>query len=69
MSHYIQITVLLSERLSITCVQIDENTTDLENDSELIKMIAVGLLKSIHANKEDLMIQDLLNSVNIKREK
>lgn len=67
-SHYIQFGVHLNERLGIKAVTIDHNTTDLPSDSELIKRVAFTLLKSIHLNKEDVMLQDLLNELDISRQ-
>lgn len=67
-SHYIQFGVHLNERLGIKAITIDHNTTDLPSDSELIKRVAFTLLKSIHLNKEDVMLQDLLNELDISRQ-
>lgn len=67
-SHYIQFGVHLNERLGITSVTIDHNTTDLPNDSELIKRVAFTLLKAIQLNKGDIMLQDLLNEIGISRD-
>lgn len=67
-SHYIQFGVHLNERLGIKAVTIDHNTTDLPSDSELIKRVAFTLLKSIQLNKEDVMLQDLLNELDISRQ-
>lgn len=66
-SHYIQLGVHLNEGLGITSVTIDHNTTDLPSDSELIKKVAFTLLKAINLNKEDVMLQDLLNEMDITR--
>jgi len=65
MKHYIQLGVHLNEGLVIKAVTIDENTTDIPSDSKLIKRVAFNLLKSIQLNKEDLMLQDLLNELDI----
>lgn len=49
--HYIQIGLHLNEGLAIKSVTIDHNTTDLPSDSELIKRVALTLLKSLKLNK------------------
>ena len=67
-SHYIQFGIHLNERLGITSATIDHNTTDLPSDSELIKRVAFTLLKSLQLNKEDVMLQDLLNELDITRQ-
>lgn len=67
-SHYIQFGIHLNDKLGIQSATIDANTTDLPSNSELIKKVAIGLLKSLHLNKEDVMLQDLLNELDIKRE-
>lgn len=63
--HYIQFGVHLNENLGIKAVTIDHNTTRLPSDSQLLKRVAFTLLKSIELNKEDVMLQDLLNDLNI----
>lgn len=67
-NHYIQFGIHLNDELGIKAVTIDHNTTDLPSDSQLIKQVAMGLLKSLVRNKEDVTIQDLLNSLDISRE-
>lgn len=67
-SHYIQFGIHLNERLGIKSVTIDHNTTDLPSDSQLIKIVAITLLKAIHLNKEDIMLQDLFNELDINRQ-
>ena len=41
------------------------NDTGLPDDSNLIKMVAIALLKSIYTNKESVQLQDMLNELNI----
>lgn len=45
--HYIQLGVYLNDKREIEVVSIDDNTTDLPSDSELIKIVSFSLLKSI----------------------
>lgn len=45
MKHYIQLGIHLNENLGITSVMIEENTTDLSHDSELVKKAAITILK------------------------
>lgn len=63
--HYIEFGINLNEGLGITSVSINYNTTNLPSNSELVKKVAFTLLKSIYSNKEDLMLQDLLNELDI----
>lgn len=67
MKHYIQIGVHLNEKLGIKSITIEENTTELECNSELLKKICIGVLKSIDLNHEDVQIQDLFNKVGVKK--
>ena len=57
----------MDDKLSLTSLTIDANTTELPSDSKLVKNIAIALLKSIAVNKEDLGIQDLLTELNITK--
>lgn len=57
---------LEGENLGLKSVTFDVNETDLPNDSELLKMLATTLLKSIIINKQDVLVQDLLNELDIK---
>lgn len=66
--HIIQLTAELSDDLKLKSVTIDINTTELKNDSELVRQISWTILKSLVANKEDIQIQDMLNDLNIKRD-
>ena len=63
----IQLSIRLSDDLGVKGITIDYNDTDLESDSELVKRICFTLLKSIELNKEDIMVQDLLNSLEITK--
>jgi len=65
--HFIQIGVHLNEDLGITSATIDHNTTKLESNSELLRLISIALLKSIYLNKEDLQFQELLSELNITK--
>jgi hypothetical protein len=67
MGHVIQVQYVLNEDLGLKSVSIDINTTDLNSDSELIKKLAITVLKALSMNKEDVMVQDLLNDLGIER--
>lgn len=64
-NHYIQIGVHMDEKFGIRSVTIDENTTHLVSDSQLIKNLCVAILKAISLNNDDVMVQDLLNSIDL----
>lgn len=66
-AHYIQIGVHLDDQLGIKKATIEWNSTHLPSDSELIKRVAMTLLRSLHLNKHDVMIQDLLNELDIAK--
>jgi hypothetical protein len=66
---YIQLGLHLTDDLGIKSVTIDHNETDLPSDSKLITLIAFALLKSIHLNKSDLELQDMLNELGIVKAK
>ena len=57
-----------TDDLGLKSTVIDYNDTDLNNDSDLLRMIAFTLLKALHINKDDIVLQDLLNEIGIKRE-
>lgn len=63
--HYIQLGINLNEELGLKSVTIDYNTTGLPNDSELLKLVAMTILKAIVLNKESVAVQDLLNDLDI----
>lgn len=58
----------VEEDLGLKSVVIDSNDTGLPSDSKLIEKAAFVMLRSIYKNADDLVIQDLLNELNIKRE-
>jgi hypothetical protein len=64
-TNYIQIGIFLNEYFGIKKVSIDYNDTGHPSNSELIKAVAAGLLKSIAMNNEDVQVQDLLNEINM----
>lgn len=66
-THYIQIGIHLDDQLGIKKATIDENTTHLPSNSELIYRVAITLIRSLHLNKHDVMIQDLLNELDIAK--
>lgn len=63
---WIQLSLHLTDDLGIKNVVIDYNDTGLESNSELVRLIAVTLLKSLKLNKDTLAVQDLLNELGIK---
>lgn len=67
--HYIQLGIHLTKDLGLNMVTVDHNTTSLPSDSVLIKKLSFALLKSISLNKDDLALQDLLNELNIEKQK
>ncbi|GEM_PF-5796666 len=67
--HYIQLGIHLNEELGLKSVTIDHNTTGLPNDSELLKRVAMTILKAIVLNKESVAVQDLLNELDIRIDK
>lgn len=63
---YIQLGLHLTEDLGLKSVTIDQNTTELESDSVLLKNVAVCILKAISLNSKDISLQDLLNRNDIR---
>lgn len=66
MSKQIHIAINLTDNLGITSAVITHNDTDITSDSKLIQNVAWALLKSIHLNKDDLKVQDLMNELEIE---
>lgn len=66
-NQYIQLGIHLSEDLGLQSVTIDFNSTELDSDSDLVKRVAITLLKSMILNKEDVQIQDILNKYDISK--
>lgn len=62
---HIQISIDLSDELGIKSASINYNDTGLKSDSELVIKVAYTLLQSFSANKDDVLLQDLLREVNI----
>jgi len=65
----IHIAIGLTDDLGITSVTFLHNDTHLPSDSKLIGLIGMALLKSIHLNKEDCELQDMLGELGIVKEK
>jgi len=63
--HLIQLSFTLTKELGLKSIIIDCNTTNMPSDSELVKKLAFTVLKSIQLNKEDILVQDLLNEIGI----
>jgi len=60
----IQLAFNISEDYALKSVVFMHNDTDLPSDSELIKNLAIAMLKSLHLNKDSVAVQDLLNELN-----
>lgn len=58
----------LNDDLGLEAASFEHNTTDLQSDSELLKLIGIALLKAVKVNKDDLVIQDLLNELDMNGE-
>jgi len=65
----IELDIVLTDDLGIKSCIINYNDTELPNNSYLIEKIAIGLLKAIYINKDDILIQDLLAELNMKIDK
>lgn len=63
----IQLSISLSDDLGIKAIVYNYNDTELPSNSETLGNIAIAILKSLHLNKDDLLIQDLLNELDISR--
>ena len=66
--HYIQLGLHLNEKLGLKSVSIDFNSTDLNNDSKLLEILAFTILRGLKINKDSVLVQDLLNELNIETE-
>lgn len=56
--------IFIVEGNKLKGVHIDENTTDMEEDSTLIYKMCEAALRGLIENSEDVAIQDLLNSID-----
>jgi hypothetical protein len=63
----IQLTFNLSEDLAMKSIVYSYNDTDLPSNSETLGNIAIAMLRSLNLNKDDLIVQDLLIELDIKR--
>ena len=66
--HHIQLGLHLNEKLGLKSVSIDFNSTDLNNDSKLLEILAFTILRGLKINKDSVLVQDLLNELNIETE-
>lgn len=64
----IDLQLFFNDDLGLKSVSIGYNDTGLNDDSELLRKVAVVLLKSLHSNSDDVAVQDLLNELGIKKE-
>ena len=63
----IQLTFELSDDLGLKSITFDYNDTKLPSSSETLGNIAIAILRAIEVNKDDLVIQDLLSELGIKK--
>lgn len=59
----------VDENFGLRSANIDFNNTDLPNNSKTMRLIAIALLTAISLNKDDLVVQYLLNELDIPRTK
>ena len=62
---HITLTFNIDDNMGLRSVTYDYNDTSLPNDSNMLEMIAVALLKSVRDNKDTLIVQDLFNELGI----
>lgn len=63
---YVTVVFCLTDDLLLKEIVIDSNDTELPSDSDLLKKLSCATLKSLHLNKDSVMVQDLLNELDIK---
>lgn len=63
---HIELDIVLTDDLGIKAVVFNRNDTELPNDSKLLSMIGVALIRSVHLNRESMEIQDTLRELNIE---
>lgn len=63
----VQLSIGLTDKLGIKQIVFDHNDTGLESNAELLKRIAIALLKGLELNKDDILIQDLLSDLGIRK--
>ena len=68
MTKFIQLTFGLTDDLGIKSIAYDINETELPSNGETLGMIAMGMIKALHLNKDSVLVQDLLNELDIKVE-
>lgn len=64
---FITLTFVVDEDLHLKNIQFDENETDLPNNSDTLKAIAIATLKGMYRDKEGIAVQDLLIELGIKK--
>jgi len=62
----IQLSLSITEDLTLKGVTISYNDTGLESNSELIKILGAAIVRAIDLNSDECEIQDMLNNNNIK---
>ncbi len=66
---HVQLTLHMTDELALKSVSIDFNSTHFPNDSKLVKLACLTLLKSLHLNKDSVLVQDLLYELGIETQK
>ena len=62
MSKLIMLGIGLTDNLTIKKVWFEINETDLPDDHRTIELVANGLLKSVEANRGELLVKELIES-------
>ena len=65
----ISLMINLNDELGITSIVYSYNDTELPSNSETLGKISLAILKSLHLNKDSLLVQDLLSELNIDVQK
>lgn len=65
----ITLTFNLTDELGLKSIVFDYNDTGLPENSETLRKIAIATLKAISDNQESCGVQDLLNDLDIPRQK
>lgn len=63
----IQLFISLSDDLGIQSITFSYNDTELPSDWKTLNAVANAILKAIKANKDRIIVDELLDDLNIKR--
>ena len=66
---YLILTYTISDDLLLKQIDFDYNDTGLSDDTKTLLKISIATIKAILKNEESSAVQDLLNELNIPREK